>query len=252
MGQTSEADGLDLAVAATTAVAQNITSKTYRSGVSEFFNAMSSIQADPEAENKSIQRWLQRLGGSVVPAGVAQAERMTDPTLRAANGILEQIQSRIPSFSESLPPRRNIFGEPIVLSGGLGPDIMTPVYQSTDKKDFVADEIVKQKTMVRMPRKMIKGVELDTHQYDQYIRFYSGENNRFVDMPLKDRLTELMQSAEYSTATDGPEGSKSVMIQAVFRVYQQAAQESMIEAYPEIEMQINANAAERGEKLGVY
>jgi hypothetical protein len=116
-------------------VAQNVTSKTYLSGLAEFFDVMSSVSADPENNNTRAQAWIERLAGTVVPSGVAQLERTLDPGLSATNGIIEKIKSRLPGYSDDLPPRRNIFGEPIILSGGLGPDIMSPIYKSTDKKD---------------------------------------------------------------------------------------------------------------------
>lgn len=250
IGQTNETDALDLATAATVAVAQNVTSKTYLRGVAEFFDVMSSVSPDPNAKNKRASRWVERLAGSAVPAGVAQLERTLSPELEATQGILEKIRSRIPGYSDDLPPRRNIFGEPIVLSGGLGPDIMSPIYTSTDKKDPIADEIVKQQTLLRMPRNIIQGVELDTQQYDKYISLYAGENNRFVKMPLKEQLREMMDSNIYQTATDGQEGGKSTLIKAVFEAYRNSAQGAMMEEDPKLFTEIQDLKREKAIKLG--
>jgi DNA uptake protein ComE-like DNA-binding protein len=250
VGQTTEADALDVTTAAVVATAQNVTSKTYMRGVSEFFDVMSSVSPDPDKRNKRAQRWVERLAGSAVPAGVAQAERLMSPGLEATQGILEKLRSRIPGYSEGLPPRRNIFGEPIVLSGGLGPDIMSPIYTSTDKKDPIADEIVKQQTLLRMPRNMIGRVELDTRQYDKYIRFYAGENNRFVKMPLKTKLRELFSTSMYQNATAGQEGGKSTLIKAVFEAYRNAAQGAMMEEDPRLFMEIQDIKRNKAIKLG--
>lgn len=251
MGQTSEAEALDLATAAATAVAQNVTSKTYLSGLSEFFDVMSSTSADPEANNLKLKRWIERMAGSVVPAGVAQVERTVDPGLSATDGIIEKIKSRIPGYSEDLPPRRNIFGEPIILQGGIGPDIMSPLYTSTDKKDPIADEIVSQQARITMPRKSINGVKLSTKQYDSYIRFYAGENNPFVKMPLKEKLREVFSSDMYRSATEGPEGGKSVIIRSVFDGYREAAKAQMIKTDPALQGEIQAGQIEKAMKLGV-
>lgn len=249
MGQVSEAEALDLATAAAVSVAQNVTSKTYLRGVSEFFDVMSSVSSDPEANNRKIERWIERMAGSVVPAGVAQLERTIDPALNATQGILEKIQSRIPGYSEDLPPRRNIFGEPIVLSGGLGPDIMSPIYMSTDKKDPIADEIVSQQTLLRMPLRAISGVELDSHMYDRYITLYSGKENRFVDQPLKSKLAEAFRTPSYQNATDGQEGGKSVFIRAIFEAYRETAKQQLIEENPELRMSIMKLKTKKVEKL---
>jgi len=238
-GQSSEADVLDMTTASTLSVAQNVSSKTYLQGVSEFFTVMSSASVDPEANNARMKKWITRLAGTVVPSGVAQLERTVDPTLRSTYGILDQIKSRIPGYSDDLPPRRNIFGEPIVLSGGIGLDIMSPIYTSSDKKDPVADEIVKQKTMLRMPLKNIQGQDLDAHQYDRYIQLYSGKDNKHMNnKPIKTTLKELFRSSAYLNATDGQDGGKSLMIETIFSGYRDAAKQQMLEEFPEIKNDI--------------
>jgi len=249
IGQTTEADALDLATAATISVAQNVTSKTYLSGVSQFFDVMSSTSSDPEKNNKKAKRWIERMAGSLIPAGVAQVTRTMDPTLRSTQGILEKLQSRIPGYSNDLPPRRNIFGEPIVLSGGLGPDIMSPIYASSDKKDPIADEIVAQQTLLRMPHRAINGVELDTKQYDRYIVLYSGKDNRFSDVPLKTKLSEMFRSDGYMNATEGQEGGKSVFIRTVFEAYRESAKAQMMDEYPELKMSIMKLKTMKAQKL---
>jgi hypothetical protein len=251
MGQVSEAEALDLATAAVVAVAQNVTSKTYLSGLSEFFDVMSSTSADPEANNYRIKKWLERMAGSAVPAGVAQVERTVSPGLSATEGIIEKVKSRIPGLSEDLPPRRNIFGEPVILEGGIGPDIMSPIYASTDKKDKIADELVKQQTRISMPRQTINGVRLDSKQYDKYIRLYSGENNPNVDMPLKQKLRETFSSPLYKSATNGPEGGKSVIIRAIFDGYREAAKAEMIKSDSRLMGDIQAAQIDKAIKLGV-
>jgi hypothetical protein len=234
-GQAGEFDSLDMATASAIAVANNITSKTYLSGLAEFFDVMSSASSDPENDNKRAQRWISRLAGSAVPANVAALERTMSPEMSATYGIIDKIKSRIPGYSDDLPPRRNIFGEPIVLQGGLGPDIMSPIYVSTDKKDKVADEIVNQQTLIRMPLKSISGVELSPEQYDRYVTLASGKDNRMVqDVPIKRKLSDTFRSPIYTNATEGQEGGKSLIIRSIFSAYKKAAQAQMKEEYPEL------------------
>lgn len=249
VGQAEDADALDIATASVVSVAQNVTSKTYLSGVSEFFDIMSSVSSDPEENNKRLNSWIARMAGTVIPSNIAQLERTMSPELSATYGILDKIQSRIPGWSDSLPPRRNIFGEPIVLSGGLGPDIMSPIYTSSDKKDKIADEIVRQKTDVRMPMRSIRGIELDAAQYDRYVTLYSGKDNQYVKMPLKDKLRETFNSSQYKNATDGADGLKSLMIKSVFAGYRDAAQRQMIEEFPQIMNDIKSTKLEEIQKL---
>jgi len=250
VGQSGELDALDLTTAAMVAVGQNVTSKTYLRGLAEFFDVMSSASSDPEANNKKMKRWLSRMAGSVIPSGVAAISRTLTPELKATYGILDRIKSRIPGYSDDLPPRRNIFGEPIVLSGGLGPDIMSPIYTSTDKKNPVADEIVAQQSLIRMPHKNINGVELDPKQYDRYIQLYSGKDNKGAKgVKLQVKLSQLFRTPQYKRATEGQEGGKSLMIRATFEGYRESAKAQMMQEFPELKNDIIFNKRQKAEKL---
>lgn len=250
MGQVDEATADQLATAAVLSIVQNMSSKTYMSGVTEFLDAIDSSSTDPEANNYKLTRYLQRLAGSMVPASVANIERVMSPEMSATYGYLDRIKSRIPGYSADLPPRRNIFGEPVVLEGGIGPDIMSPIYTSTDKKDPVADEIVRQKTSLSMPRRVVNNVELSPQQYDRYVLLYSGEGLKGTKgKTLKDSLKEMFASSQYKKATDGPEGGKSLMIQSVFTAYRDAAKAQLISEDATLQTQIKTEERERIEKL---
>ena len=243
-----EADALDVAAAITVSIAQNITSKTYMSGLSDVFDILGSSSTDPEADNTKAKRWIERMAGSLIPAGVAQVERTLSPELSATQGIIDKWRSRIPGLSDELPPRRNIFGEPIVLEGGVGPDIMSPVYTSSVKSDFVADEIVKQRTRLTMPQKTLNGVKLTPAEYDEYIQLFAGPKDGAPS--FKDHLEEVMQSSAYQDATDGPDGGKSLIILRVKEAHNQAAKAMLLEQNAELAARIGAKKQKKLEKLG--
>ena len=250
MGQTTEADAQQVAVAASLSVAQNMASKTYMRGLVDFMDAFFSSSTDPEANNYKLNSWLTRTAASVIPSGVAALERSISPEMSATYGILDRIKSRIPGYSEGLPPRRNIFGEPVVLEGGIGPDIMSPIYVSTVKEDPIADELVAQEVSISMPRRVINEVELDAQQYDKYILLYSGQDNKGMNsVPLKTKLKELFAMPRYKQATDGPEGGKALAIQIVFSSYRDAAKEQLIKEDPTLEADVRTATAGRLEKL---
>ena len=246
IGQTSEAEASQLATAAALSVAQNMASKTYMSGVTDFFDAFFGASTDPEAKNYKLDRYLQRMASSIIPASVANIERTLNPELSATYGYLDRIKSRIPGYSEDLPPRRNIFGEPIVLEGGIGPDIMSPIYESTVKDDPVADEMVRQQVAVGMPRRQIQGIELDAQQYDRYVLLYSGIE---AQMSLKKQLRAMFDTRSYKNATDGPEGGKALMIKSVFTAYRDMAQQQMLAEDDQLTNQITLAQEQRVEQL---
>jgi hypothetical protein len=246
IGQTTEAEAAQIATAAALSVAQNMASKTYMSGVTDFFDAFFSASLDPESSNYKLMSYLQRQAASVVPASVANIERYLSPEMSATYGFLDRVKSRIPGYSDDLPPRRNIFGEPIVLEGGIGPDIMSPIYTSTVKDDPIADEMVRQQVAVGMPRRQIQGIELDAQQYDRYVLLYSG-----IEAPtsLKDQLRTMFNTREYKNASDGPEGGKALMIKSVFTAYRDMAQAQMLAEDDQLTNQITLAQEQRVEKL---
>jgi len=89
-------------------IAKNLTSKTYLRGISQFVEAAS----DPD---RYLQNWLNSMLGTLIPTGVAQVARSEDPILRDVRTVMDKLKSRIPGYSETLPARRNLWGETIIL-----------------------------------------------------------------------------------------------------------------------------------------
>ncbi|WP_140872754.1 hypothetical protein [Sphingomonas oligophenolica] len=118
------------------AVVNNLSSKTWLSGLSAGLEAVN----DPD---RYLQSFLSRTaGGIAVPNVVAQMARVNDPILREARGPIDRIRSRIPGLSSSLPPALDVFGKPITAEGGLGPDIISPIWTSTARRDPVVNDMI--------------------------------------------------------------------------------------------------------------
>ena len=250
LGQTTEADAMELGAAAVLSISQNMASKVYLSQFMGTMDAIFSASTDPMASKGRLKYLAGRMAGSLVPSGVAAIERTLSPGLSATYGFIDKIKSRLPGFSDDLPPRRNIFGEPVVLGGGYGPDIMSPIYTSVVRDNPVADELVAQQVSISMPKQVIDGVELDAQQYDKYILLYSGKDNKFVkNVPLKSALKKAFAQPGYKRATDGPEGGKARVISAIFQAYQSAAKQQLAIEYPKIASDITALKTEELRKL---
>ena len=145
----------------TASVIQNLSSKTWLSGMSGLIEAIN----DP---TRYADNWVERLAGSAaVPAGVAQVARTVDPTMREAEGILDAVRARVPGMSKSLAPRRDIWGEPIVSEGGLGPDLLSPARLTVRKNDPVTNELLNAGVHVSKPRHDWKKRRLSPHEYSE-------------------------------------------------------------------------------------
>lgn len=112
-------------------IMSNLANKTWLSGVSDVVGALH----DPERNTNTM---MQRLVGSLlVPNVVAGTARTIDPTQREVETVGDALKNRIPGERESLLPRRDIWGQPIVSEGGIGPDALSPMAVSTALNDPV-------------------------------------------------------------------------------------------------------------------
>tara|TARA_R110002124_G_scaffold287106_2_gene470478 strand:+ start:1375 stop:5913 length:4539 start_codon:yes stop_codon:yes gene_type:complete len=155
MTDKQRADGATLTVAS---ILSNLGSKTWLSGITDALAALD----DPE---RNSEWFLKRLAGSAaVPTGVAQAARYMDPTFREADTAGDYIQSRIPGMGASLPSKRDFWGQPIVGEGGLGPDAISPIWQSTRRNDPATNELLRVGVRSGPPQRK----EMTGHEYADF------------------------------------------------------------------------------------
>lgn len=274
MGQADEFSVGQLATASAASVGQNMISKTYVRNLTEFFELFATASDNQEVNERKFKRYFERLGGTIVPAGVAGLAREIDPTLRAQddifdedstynflNGLISNIKSRTPGYSDDLPPRRNVFGEPIVLQGGVGPDILSPIYISKESDEPIVREIIRNQVPLQNVRKTIQVsvglpnavyIELNADQYDRYILLAAGKGLRDArGVSLKQALTRKINSSQYLKLTPGPRGGRADQIQEVWRDYRSMAKAQLLEEYPDLQAKIYAESKKQKRELGL-
>jgi len=230
-------DALDVATMATIALAKNLTSRTYLRGLSDAMNVLS----DPD---RYAERFFQRQAASFTPMTslVANIERSFDPMMRATYSAMDLIISRTPGLSDSLPPRRNLYGEPIVLQGGLGWDFVSPIYSSTREFDFVDNEIVENEVNVNMPRRSIGtgnfSIDLNAEEYDRYVVLAGKElkmpytnlkTGKTKDVNLHKYLQGMMSSDMYQDASEGPDGGRAMLITTIVNAFRDGARKTLLD-----------------------
>lgn len=180
----------------TAAVMRNLTSKTWLSGISDLTEAIN----DPE---RSASGFLKRLSGSLaVPTGVAQVARTMDPTLREAEGILDQVRSRIPVVSRDLTPQRDVWGQPIVNEGGAGPNLLSPFWTSTRKNDPVNNALLENGIHIGTPQREVGGVRLTLPQFGQYREMVGQEGRAGIGDLIRQPDWQAMAPDERKDAVD--------------------------------------------------
>lgn len=165
------------AVLLTASVMNNLANKTWLSGLSDALGALK----DP---GRYAGNFIARLGGSLaVPTVVAQAARIVDPTAREAKTVLDRIRSRIPVLSKSLPAKRDVWGQPIVSSGSVGPDALSPIWSSKAKNDRVNQALISAGAHISEPSRTLGGRELSPQEFGDY-RAAVGTLSRERLLPL--------------------------------------------------------------------
>lgn len=218
LGQLEQKDAEELASMVVVAVSRNVAQKTFIKGLAGTLNAVASQDIN------EVKTFFEKELPTILPFSTAmgQTARELDPVMREVNSILDAFKAKTPGFSDTLPPRRNLWGEPIVLQGGLGPDMITPFYTNTGKHDPVSEELVRLQLPITMPSKSIDGVPLDPQEYDAYV-VLQGSKPIIGDKTLKEHLAETMASDLYKRASGGPDGGKSVLIRQWFTAYRDQA-----------------------------
>jgi hypothetical protein len=138
-------------------VVSNLASRTWLSGITD---ALEAVQ-DPERYSGNFFKRL--VGSATVPTGAAQLARIVDPTMRETPDAATYMSSRMPGQSDELLPKRDIWGRAIVSEGGIGPDILSPIWTTDDKKDPITLEALRVGATIS---KLQKG-DLTPEQYDR-------------------------------------------------------------------------------------
>ena len=243
-----QTEGTDVALAATMALAKNLQDKTYMQGVAAAVQAME----DPD---RYLESWLKRTAVSFMPytSLVGQIEKTGDPTIRVANTLLEKLQAKIPVLSEKLPPRRNLWGEPIVLNGAWGWEMVSPIYQSLDVDDEVANEIVAQGVPVRKQVTKIRAgngqIELSLEESDR-LAVLTGKEIKWDGLNLHSFLKYEMNTPAYAAMTDGPDGEKALTIRGIINDFREEALDQLLDEYPELVKKIEKAEDEKATLLG--
>lgn|GEM_PF-3733072 len=254
MGQLGEMDANKLAGAAVTSVSQNLLSKTYCRGLSDFFAIFSEAQRYENANRG--EGWIRKQFASLIPSLSAQINRtMVDPAMRETSrykgfdATIAELKARIPGWSDDLPPRRNLWGEPVILEGGIGPDIVSPIYSSTEKDSPVDDEMLKHQVAVKLPSPQIKGVELTPQEWDRYVVLAGNEAKSGDGLGCKDALEKLVASNLYQRQSDGPEGGKAMYIRYTINAYRELAEAQMLKEFPDLRELAQATRQEKAQAL---
>ena len=225
--EITEENELELGELATMLAAsftENITNKTFLTGISDFINVMFNPDRYGEA---SIQRFL----ASFVPTASYYVRKNSDPLIRDSQSVMDAFYNRIPGLSTELPARRNVFGEERRFQEGAAPEFLgnvgktfSPVAKSTITNDVVFNELVDLNITPSTPKRTIGGVDLTSKQYESLLM-------EMIPLQTKAKLEFIIKSPDYQSLLPL---QKTDMIKTIIQNDQKAARDLTAATYPNI------------------
>jgi len=223
--------------------------RPYVMGLAEAFTAMTGD------ETWERERFLQRFAGTLIPFStlVAHTERAIDPEMREIRGTSDEIvpdaqrdflQSllnsaweRTPLASGGLSERRDIWGEPMSYSSGLGwiYDFLSPIAVSKDEPDAVSQMFVDNHVGLELPRAAIGHVKLTGEEHSRY--------TELAGKMAKQKLEEQLAGGKFKKLTTGAGSQTSEQLMHTVNMARAQAKELVKKEFPGLKARIDARQA---------
>ena len=129
----------------------------------------------PEASDTSVK-------GEDLPMGV-----------KGFYEAFKRYRSRLPFFSEDLPPRLNLWGDPIMQGQGKAYEMVLPTRVTPGQFSPTDDVLVQLGSPIGMPQRKLDGVELTADQYNRLLTLY-GKEISFNGLTAKMAIYDLAKS----------------------------------------------------------
>jgi len=211
---------------------KSVFNKTWMRGPAEFLDAMTQ-------PDKFGERYIeQNIGSFLVPTLAAQTARVIDPVWRQVNDISDAIRARTPGYSKDLLAMVNLWGQDILLEGGLGPDIVSPIYKFGQKERPIDDYMFENKVNVDKPSKIQFDIELSPSELTRFTKL-AGNEFKINGDGAYDTLNSIIAgkhalSGVWAVGSDGEEGSRALIIRKVIETFRAAAREEILRENDEL------------------
>ena len=230
--------------ALTMSIMRNLANKTYLTGVTRLSDAITK----PETAGNA---YLRSNAASFVPNFLTQLNRSFEDENKDIKNWIDTFRSRLPGFSEGVAPRRNMFGEPVIKQGAIGPDFMSPFDYSHTTSDILKKELAEIGHPFNAPRSLKNGVELREHidssgqsAYDRWLELHGSV--KINGQSMRQAMTRLLKSRRYKRlpyeAIEGLENSPRVReINKILSKYRAKAFSQMLREFPDVRQRDEIN-----------
>jgi hypothetical protein len=231
-----------LAVAASVAFSKNVTEKSFLQGISNVVKPL----YDPE---RYFAQTAKNYARSLIPGAVQQLNRTEiDPVVRETMGMIDAMKAATPGLSSTLPAKRDIWGDPIEREGSLGPDWLSPIKTSEDRRSIVDDEVKRLNVQLAMPQKVLGGKYLEAGDRPRLMELI-GKTPDESGLNLKQAMEALISSPDYQSLTDGEDGGKAKAIRDLYNRYKRIGTAAFLDENRPLAEAIERRKQEKQEKV---
>jgi hypothetical protein len=256
LGEMNSDDAEELMWSATAAFASSLSSKTFLQGMTEFFDAAAS------GEPWRVERTMRSFQASFHPNFLRQVN--PDDGFREVRGLLDEIISRTPGWSESLEPRRNLFGEPSARPPGYFNRSFNPFTTvRLSNRDETMQALVELGESMAMPPARLMNGQIDLRDREKWGgEKYQSPYDRMLELMdspgngrrnLRADLERLIESDRWANASSGtalhPGGRRYQMAAQIVQQHQQRAERQMLREYPELRATLRGDAVLKRQSL---
>jgi len=222
------------ATAVVVALAKAFSEKTFLMNLNQALRAVS----EPD---KNMGKFAGNLAGNLIPGSSGlKAYANSDQYLREARTLLDHAMKGMPGYSETLPPQRDSFGDPMWRKRGL---------TTNSDMDVVEQEhsriVMETGYGIRPPSPTRHGLDLrdvtlsdGRNAYDVYQELAGSPPGH---RRLKTTLAKLIETNAYQDLVDGPGDGRGTKIDAIRNVvskYRTAAWWQLLKRYPEVRKEV--------------
>jgi hypothetical protein len=228
----------NLALALTTALAKNLSSKSYLQGLVEW----SSMLGGGYSAEEQTKRMLQMRAASYLPNALNAITG--DDELKELRTTVDAMMAKIPGLSSQVEAKRDYFGEKRVAPMGYPWNAIDP-FPVSESKDKVRQELARlsrsqSEAKFTMPDTKLGNVDLTTVRnakgqtaYDRWTELIG--TTTLGGKTFHQKLGDLMQGFRYAEGTDGTSayhnGNRIVFIKREQEKYREAALREMLHEF---------------------
>lgn len=149
-GHVTPEAAAEIAVATIGGTAQSVLDQPYMQGISNFVDLVRHIK-----EPRYWSKFFKDIGTGFIPgAGMLRwAEQIQDPTIRQGKTLPEKFEAGIPYLSKNVPPKLDVFGEPVTIEkeGGALGRALIPIDIERVRRDPLREELARQGILLSPP-----------------------------------------------------------------------------------------------------